>query len=158
MSFTKFIATVAIAAATVTGSASAAEIQPGGNRLFKSLDQAGVTYSMGNCAEHGVENLFGFFVPAKNHIHICDDVATTTEQQWETFRHEAVHAAQRCVNPSMAFTVNSSQFLLQNGRQSDWEFIQQAYDREDWAIELEAFTLMRQSNAQIAELVDTACN
>ena len=154
--FRAFVATAIIAASSIVG--TAAQAQPGAKQLFDSLDAAGVTYSSGECASHKITGTYGFYVPAKNHIHICTDVATTEEQQWETFRHEAVHAAQRCVNPSMAFTVNSSQFLLQNGSQSDWEFIQRAYDREDWAIELEAFTLMRQSNAQIAELVDTACN
>ena len=58
----------------------------------------------------------------------------------------------------MMFTVTSSQFLMENGNQSDWDFIQQAYDKEDWAIELEAFTLMRLSNVQVAEIVDRACN
>ena len=155
MNFKAFFATAVIAFASVT----TAEAQPAGQQaLFKALDRAGVTYSKGACEEHGIEGMYGFFVPAKNHIHICDDVATTEEQVWETFRHEAVHAAQRCVNPSMAFTVNSSQYLLSNGLQSDWDFIQQAYAQKDWAIELEAFTLMRYSNTEIAQLVEDTCN
>ena len=155
MNFKAFIATAVVAFASVT----TVEAQPSGQQaLFKALDRAGVTYSKGACEEHGIEGMYGFFVPAKNHIHICDDVATTEEQVWETFRHEAVHAAQRCVNPSMAFTVNSSQYLLSNGRQSDWDFIQQAYAQKDWAIELEAFTLMRYSNTEIAQLVEDTCN
>ena len=155
MNFKAFFATAVVAFSSVT----AAQAQPAGQQaLFKALDRAGVTYSKGACKEHGIEDTYGFFVPAKNHIHICDDVATTEEQVWETFRHEAVHAAQRCVNPSMAFTVNSSQYLLSNGSQSDWSFIQRAYDREDWAIELEAFTLMRRSNLEIAQLVEATCN
>lgn len=158
MNIRKLVATVAIAAATVIAPTAQARVTPGQQSLFNALERAGVTSSIGECESHGVTDTYGFFVPAENHIHICDDVATTQEQQWETFRHEAVHAAQRCVNPSMAFTVNSSQFLLANGRQSDWEFIQQAYDREDWAIELEAFTLMRASNSDIADLVNAACN
>ena len=76
----------------------------------------------------------------------------------ETWKHEAIHAAQRCVNPSMAFTVTTSQFLMDNGSQSDWDFIQEAYDREDWAIELEAFTLMRYEAQVIADIVNDACN
>ena len=154
-----FFKSLAITAVVAASSITTVEAQPAGQQaLFEALDRAGVTYSKGACKEHGIEDTYGFFVPAKNHIHICDDVATTEEQVWETFRHEAVHAAQRCVNPSMAFTVNSSQYLLSNGSQSDWSFIQRAYDREDWAIELEAFTLMRQSNQQIADLVDATCN
>ena len=155
MNIKAFFATAVVAFASVT----TVEAQPAGQQaLFKALDRAGVTYSKGACEKHGIENTYGFFVPAKNHIHICDDVATTEEQVWETFRHEAVHAAQRCVNPSMAFTVNSSQYLLSNGLQSDWDFIQRAYDQKDWAIELEAFTLMRHSNLEIAQLVEDTCN
>ena len=157
MNISRFVATIAIAAATVVAPAEARPTM-GQQQLVSALERAGVTTSVGDCVPHGVTGVHGFFVPAKNHIHICDDVATTDKQQWETFRHEAVHAAQRCVNPSMAFTVNSSQYLLANGSQSDWEFIQQAYPREDWAIELEAFTLMRASNSEIARLVDDACN
>ena len=156
MSIRKFVATALLTVAAVTG--SAVEAQPGGQRLFDSLDRAGVSYSSGDCEKHGMTGVYGFYVAAKHHIHICTDVATTDSQQWQTLRHEAVHAAQRCVNPSMAFTVTSSQFLMENGRQSDWELIQSAYDREDWAIELEAFTLMRLSNGDIADLVDAACN
>ena len=156
MSFKSFIATTLIAATSIIG--TAAQAQPGAQQLFDALDNAGVSYSSGECASHKITGTYGFYVPAENHIHICTDVAQTEEQQWETFRHEAVHAAQRCVHPSMAFTVNSSQFLLSNRLQSDWEFIQQAYDQEDWAIELEAFTLMRSSNAEIASLVNASCN
>ncbi len=156
MNFFKSLAFTAVVAAS---SITTVEAQPAGQQaLFKALDRAGVTYSKGACEKHGIEDTYGFFVPAKNHIHICDDVATTEEQVWETFRHEAVHAAQRCVNPSMSFTVNSSQYLLSNGLQSDWKFIQRAYSKEDWHIELEAFTLMRQSNQQIADLVNATCN
>ncbi len=154
MNFFKSLAFTAVVAAS---SITTVEAQPAGQQaLFKALDRAGVTYSKGACAEHGIEDTYGFFVPAKNHIHICDDVATTEEQVFETLRHEAVHAAQRCVNPSMAFTVHSSQYLLSNGLQSDWSFIQRAYDQKDWAIELEAFTLMRRESDSLKLLRPTA--
>lgn len=153
MSFFKTLAAALVATATIAGTAVQAET--GGRRLVETLEAAGVTTSVGACKTTGA---YGWFIPAENHIHICDNVAVTSDQQWETLRHEAVHAAQRCVNPSMAFTVTSSQYLMENGSQSDWSFIQEAYDREDWAIELEAFTLMRSSNNQIADLVDRTCN
>ncbi len=156
MSFKSFIATTLVAATSIIG--TAAQAQPGAQALFNALDNAGVSYSSGECASHRITGTYGFYVPAENHIHICSDVATTDEQQWETLRHESVHAAQRCVHPSMAFTVNSSQYLLANGSQSHWSFIQEAYEQEDWAIELEAFTLMSASNGEIADLVNAACN
>ena len=156
MSFKSFIAAAVVAATSAIAPVQA--MPEGGAELQKALDQAGVEYTSGDCKPHGINGVFGFFHPIKNWIHVCTDVATTEEQQWETFRHEAVHAAQFCVNSSMSFTVMSSKYLLENGRQSDWDFIQRAYDKEDWAIELEAFTLARMSNQAIAELVDAACN
>ena len=154
--FRSFVATAVLAATSVVG--TAVQAQPGYQSLIKALDNAGVSYSAGECASHNITGTYGFYVPSENHIHICTDVATEEAQQYETLRHEAVHAAQRCVHPSMAFTINSSQYLLSNGLQSHWSFIQEAYDQEDWAIELEAFTLMSRSNSEIAALVNSVCN
>ena len=156
MSFKSFIAAAFVAATSAIAPVQA--MPEGGVGLLKALDQAGVEYSTGECEPHGITGVHGFFMPAKNWIHICTDDNPSEAQVWETMRHEAVHAAQYCVNPSMSFTVMSSKFLLENGRQSDWDFIRRAYSKEDWAIELEAFTLMRGSNQQIADLVNAACN
>lgn len=156
MSFKSFLATALLAATSIVG--TAAQAQPGSQQLYAALQEAGVSYSAHECASHKITATYGFYVPADNHIHICTDVAIQEDQQFQTLRHEAVHAAQRCVHPSMVFTVTTSQFLLENGTQSDWDFIQQAYEQEDWAIELEAFTLMRLSNYEIASLVNESCN
>ena len=156
MSFRSFIAAAVVAATSAIAPVQA--MPEGGAELQKALDQAGVEYTSGDCKPHGINGVHGFYHPVKNWIHVCTDVATTEAQRWNTFRHEAVHAAQFCVNPSMSFTVMSSKYLLENGRQSDWDFIQRAYSKEDWAIELEAFTLMRESNQAITELVNAACN
>ena len=155
MNFFKSLAITAISAVTLaTSPASASTFTASETKLIDSLNQAGVEIQVGKCRTEGS---YGYFMPAKNLIGICSNVATTADQQWETLRHEAIHAAQRCVNPSMAFTVKSSDYLLKNGLQSDWSFIQKSYDREDWAIELEAFTLMRTSNANVAAIVNSAC-
>ena len=154
MNFKKFLATAALAIATVVVP-SAEAFTDGQRNLDAALTQAGVTTTLGECES---ATAYGYFIPAQNHIHICDNVATTEQLVMQTWKHEAVHAAQRCVNPSMAFTVTTSRFLLDNGSQSDWNFIQEAYDREDWAIELEAFTLMRYEAQVIADIVNDACN
>ena len=156
MNFFKSLAITAISAVTlVTSPAIASTLTEGETKLASALEQAGVEVHVGECP---TDKAYGLYFPSKNAIAICTNVATTVEQRWETLRHEAVHAAQRCVNPSMAFTVKSSDYLLKNGLQSDWSFIQKAYDREDWAIELEAFTLMRSSNSNVASVVNAACN
>ena len=154
MNFFKSIAIAAVSAATVIASPAIAFTE-GEAKLGNALDQAGVEVLVGECP---TDKSYGMYNSKLNAIAICTNVATTAEQQWETLRHEAVHAAQRCVNHSMSFTVKSSDYLLKNGLQSDWEFIQSAYDKSDWAIELEAFTLMRTSNANVAAIVNSACN
>ena len=153
----KFIASAAIAAAAVVAP-TAAYAEVGGNNLLESLDRAGVELTFGACEEHGLTGTYGFFHNKENWIHICTDVADTNAQQWETLRHEAVHAAQFCKNPNMASTLTTPEYLKKNSRESDAEFIMRAYDKSDWALELEAFTLMRLSNNQIADVVNYACN
>ena len=156
MNFFKSLAITAISAVTlVTSPAIASTFTEGEKALFNSLDQAGVEVLVGECP---TDKSYGMYNSKLNAIAICTNVATTVEQRFETLRHEAIHAAQRCVNPSMAFTVKSSDYILNNGYQSDWEFIQKNYKAKDWAIELEAFTLMRTSNSNVASIVNSACN
>ena len=156
MSFKKFIATAALAVAATVAPASA--YQEGGVQLGKALERAGVEVTAEPCEPHGITGVYGFFSPAKNWIHICTDVATTEEQRYETLRHEAVHAAQFCVDSNMQDTVMSSDWIDDNYRKSDWSFIKQSYDRSDWLIEIEAFTLMRYSNYSIARIVNDNCS
>ena len=125
---------------------------------MRALDEAGVEYTAHECASHGLTDMYGFFQPDQNWIHVCTDVATTNQLAWMTMRHEAVHAAQFCLDPSMSSTLASTTWLFANGSQEDWDLIQQHYEQEDHLIELEAFTLMRESNLTIAELVNAACN
>ena len=153
-SFKKFFATAALAFAATTTPAMA---QPGGVELYTALDNAGVEITTGNCEAKGVTGTYGFFMPSKNWIHICEDVAVSDAQQWETLRHEAVHAAQQCMNPNMTSTLTTPAFLQKYGNQSEWEFIKSAYEKHDWLIELEAFTLMKLSNSQVADIVAEAC-
>ena len=156
MNFFKLIATATLAVSTVFAPAANAQLTYGEQQLFDALKQAGVSSTIGHCPDTDV--LMGYFDPANNAIHICDNVSDTPEDQWLTFKHEAIHAAQHCVNPSMAFTITSSSFLLNNGLQDDWEHIVETYPRSDWAIELEAFTLMKLSDNEVASIVNSACN
>ena len=155
-SFKKFIATAALAFAATTAPVNA--YQEGGRQLMNALEDAGVEVTVGDCEAHGITDTYGFFMPAKNWIHICSDVATTEAQQYETLRHEAVHAAQFCVDSSMEYTVMSTDWIDDNYSKSDWAFIKKAYDKSDWLIEIEAFTLMRYSNWSISKIVNDRCN
>ena len=157
MSFKKFIAT-AVLAATAAITPAQAYVPAGGVDLYSALDDAGVEITTGNCEAEGLTGTYGFFMPSKNWIHICEDVAVTDAQQWETLRHEAVHAAQYCMDSSMQTTVMRHSWIENNHSSSDWSFIKQAYDKSDWIIEIEAFTLMNYSNQFIADVVNHACN
>jgi len=158
MNFSKFLSTLAIAAATVIAPAQAYtgnEVTPGQEALFKAVYAAGGTIDVGSCEE---DDAFGWFQPAEKRIVVCTNVAETVAQRYETLRHEAVHLAQRCRVPNSRETLFAHKLLFNNGSQQDWSFIQKAYRPESHMIELEAFTLMRESNQAIATIVNKACN
>ena len=152
----KFLATAAIAAASVIAPAQA--FTNGGVELVGALEEAGVRITTTDCTAQGHAGSYGVYIPSQNHIYICEENAVTHAQQWETIRHEAVHAAQACVDPSMNTVLMSKQWLKSNSSQSDVQFIVESYPEEHWALEVEAFTLMRYSNEEIAWLVNEACN
>ena len=150
-SFVKSIAAIAAVAATTfaAGPAQASELTYGQSQLLDSLDTAGVTYDVGEC-EAGVN---GWHLPSNKHIRICD----SAYNPWQTMRHEAVHAAQHCHN-GLQDTMLAHNELTRISSDDDWSFIKQAYTAQDWGVELEAFTLMRESNETIANIVNKVCN
>ena len=156
----KAFATAAVAAASIftQAPAVASQLSAGEQALATALERAGVKVEAGDCSEVGLTDTYGFFVPEENYIGICTDVATTAAMRWETLRHEAIHAAQKCKDPSMTSMVMSVSYIEKNARISDWHFIQRAYEKHDWAIEIEAFTLMRMPNSHIATIVERNCN
>ena len=163
--FKKLIATALLAASAFTAAPATASIHSefgytnqGQQILERTLELSGVTTTTGNCADYDIHNTYGFFMPAKKWIHICTDVATTHAEVWETYRHEAIHAAQHCKDSSMGSTLATKKWLFKNGYQSDWDFITEAYDQDDHMIELEAFTLMRESNMTVAKIVAKHCD
>jgi len=158
MNFSKLFASLALATVATVSPAFAStgnEVTNGQRALWNTIEAQGTTINVGECEE---TDAYGWFNSRTNRIVICTNVATDVDTRWETLRHEAVHLAQRCENPSMESTLLKHQWLFNNGLQSDWSFIQEAYDQEDHMIELEAFTLMRESNQTIAAVVNRACN
>ena len=155
MNFLKLAATAVLSATALVAPVEANTLTPGQRTLLYELERSGVTVESGTCQN---KMLYGWFENDTRKIAICLNNHEEGEDPWQTLRHEAVHAAQHCVNPSMSFTVSTSSYILRHGNQDDWEFIQSVYPREAWAIELEAFTLMRYSNSQIANVVRGACN
>ena len=159
--FKKLIAgTLAVAAIASASPVEARNLTSGQRNLENALHNAGITWQTSACSS---TQSFGWFRHNVNrrggHIQICNNVARRSAQQWETFRHEAVHVAQKCYNPHMTNLVMSQRWLNQNGASaSTWSFIKSAYPQSQWAIEYEAFTLMKYSNQTIADLVNHYCN
>ena len=156
---TKLATTAVAAVLSLGGLAPEAKAQQGGEALFVALDRAGVEVVIGQCEKDTSYGFYRSFVgrPDPGSIHICTNVATTEADRWETLRHEAVHAAQHCRSTDFD-TVMTDSWIQQNHSRSDAQFIMQAYDRSQWVIELEAFTLEHAPNGFIAQLVTRNCS
>ena len=162
MNFKAFLATVAVAATTLVAPAAQAVQQdrigynePGAYELYEALRKTGVTIDIMTCED---DKAYGWYNGGYNNgdggMVICDNVATTYADQWETLRHEAVHAAQHCRDWD---TVMKPQWLKENLTRADYEFVTSDYPKHAWAIEFEAFALEHHSNYDIAHLVNTTC-
>lgn len=152
----KWIPAVVAAVCLYTIPAKASgNLTPGETQLVKALSDAGVELYVQPCED---DSIYGAYSSQYNAILICNNVADSISQRWETLRHEAIHVAQRCVNPAMTNMVHSQAYIEYYAHESDLEAIARNYDPEDWAIEAEAFTLMRRSNQYVAEVVNKACN
>jgi len=141
---------------------SGGSMTSGQRALVSSIKRTGTTITFSTCSDDKSMGWFAYHVGTMRgtKIQICSNVATTTADQWETLRHEAVHLAQKCENPKHGEThetLTSWSFLKSNASESDAAFIQRAYPKAKWLIELEAFTLMKRSNQTIANLVNRAC-
>jgi len=129
--------------------------QSGAYELYTSLKNTGVTVDITTCED---DDTYGWYMPSMNNnmggIVICDNVATTYEEQWETLRHEAVHAAQHC---RAWDTVMYDEWTNNNLTTAKRRLVTDNYEQSDWKIEWEAFALEDESNQFIAELVNTNC-
>lgn len=128
----------------------------GENALSNIIYDIGYTTSVEPCYEDGV---LGWHNRATKEIRVCSNRGLSNAEAWETFRHEAIHAAQRCVDPSMNTTVFNLEWLSQqNSAPYWWEHVTANYPRNKWAIELEAFIFMEYANSDVANIVRQACN
>ena len=156
---TKLATTAVAAVLSLGGLAPEAKAEQGGEALFIALDRAGVEVVIEACEK---DTSYGFYRSFVGHtdpgtIHICTNVATTSNDRWETLRHEAVHAAQHCRSTDFE-TVMTDEWLEKSHSRQDAQFIMESYDRSDWIIELEAFTLEHAPNGFIAQLVNQNCS
>ena len=158
--FKAFVATTIAAASIFTAPVEAfTTARQGQQELLSALQTAGVTMESGDCEEaFDLTDTYGFYYHEEKYIAICTDVVEDEAKAWETLRHEAIHVAQGCIDPSMQTTAHRWAYVEKNANETDAQLIIRAYDREDWAIELEAFTFMRRSNSYVASMVNHTCN
>ena len=135
----------------------------GETNLWNAIETAGVTITVDECDRDGTMGWFSYYSGSYRDmaIQICTNTAETGAERWETLRHEAVHLAQKCENPSHGDTfetLTTTNFLINNGTDSDWNFVKRNYPEDKWLIEYEAFTLMGYDNQVIADVVNEACN
>ena len=157
MNFKALLATAAIATASFFTGGEAMANQKGGAALFYALQDAGVEVKVSECEDDSSYGFYRSYVGAyqPGMIQICTNVAVTENDRYETLRHEAVHAAQHCRGWD---TVMKDTWMKQNVTQEDKRFVMSAYDKSDWIVEIEAFTLEHFPNAFIAKLVNINCN
>ena len=165
MNFKGLVAAVAITATGLFGGAAQAVNQdrigynePGAYELYTALRNTGVSIDIITCEG---DNTYGWYNSGYNNgwggMVICDNVATTYSDQWETLRHEAVHAAQHCRGGRNWDTVMQDSWTRKNLSRADYEFITTDYPKDAWVFEFEAFALEHHSNEFIAHLVNTNC-
>jgi len=162
MNFKALLTTAAIATTALFGGVAEAVQQDrigynqsGAYELYTSLKNTGVTVDIKPCKD---DDYYGWYMPAMNNgmggILICSNVADTYELQWETLRHEAVHAAQHCRKWD---TVMYDEWTNNNLSRATRGFVVDNYEQSDWKIEWEAFVLQEETNQFIAQLVNTNC-
>ena len=133
----------------------AAELNPGQEYLIDTLVQANVDIIVDDCP---TDEFYGLYSAKHNTIVVCTNVAIDLDQRWQTLRHEAIHAAQACVDPSMATTAHPLRYVYTNLSKNDLLAVRRNYSPDNWQIEYEAFTFMRYSNNYVADVVVGACN
>ena len=138
----------------VAAPTKAAEVTAGQALLIDTLTNANVDLIVDECP---TEEFYGLYSAKHNTIIICTNVATDADQRWETLRHEAIHAAQACVDPSMDTTAQPLMYVYDSLSKRDFRAVRGHYSEEDWQIEYEAFTFMRYSNTYVADVVAKAC-
>ena len=164
MNLKAIIAGLVITASSVmVPEAVKAQAPEGQLALWNAIEATGTTIKVNECEEEGANGWFSYYTGSYQdmEIQICTNVAQTTNKRWETLRHEAVHLAQKCENPDHGDsfeTLKTWSFLEPRVREDLASFIMESYPRDKWAIETEAFVMMKFSNFYIADLVNEACN
>ena len=130
----------------------------GQTALVNALDKAGIPVHFGECGRDDFYGLFFYEIGKRGgDIAICSEVATTSKAQWETLRHEATHAAQNCLNPDMSQTMVPKATLDEYASEELKSWIKDAYEAKDYWIEVEAFLFEKESNSEVAKVVEKFC-
>ena len=162
----KALALSTIAAAATLLPMTAAKADTGKQSLLNAIDKAGVTLTVKACNNSRTAGTFSYYVGTMRdaEITVCANNARTSTEQWTTLRHEAVHLAQKCLNPNHGDTfetITNTRTLAESMEAVgfDANHVMNNYPKAKWAIEAEAFFWEEHlSNAETAYLVNISCN
>ena len=134
-------------------------------QLIEGLTEMGIPVLDGGkekleiCEERTEEGYgtLGFYVPSHNVMAICTQNTGYGDQALETLTHETVHAIQDARdgldNDTLGEGTTPYLMNLASGLgQRTYKFITEAYDQDDWAVEVEAWYFESQPEVVAEEL------
>lgn len=132
-------------------------------RLISAISEAGTDVVFQRCSNeeeygrysHSVDEE-GFFIT--DVLTVCTNKTDMTNKQfvWETLAHEATHVAQACDGIGVSGVAAKELTRGVSDRYSIDE-IKEYYDEEDWDMEFEAFYMEAAPEADVIDMVTTAC-
>ena len=146
-----------------------ARIDPNTDDLLTAMESDGIEVAVNSkrCERNNIHGSFSFRPRTGwRLLTLCPGLSVDAIDH-STIRHEAVHAAQYCMNkrrgtdyrtPLLDDPVRFQQEVFAQLYVSEIEGIHRVYDKADWEVEYEAFLYERtMTAAQILELYKDAC-
>ena len=159
--------TIAALSFTMAATPVSARIEEGTPDLLGLLMESGITVTVNgpNCSSgeyHGVYQFLGM----KRELHLCPGSEVSADDH-STVRHETAHAIQHCVNTIRGTDLSTP---IQEDPEALWadaqqylhpqiiEWVLDTYEKQDWAVELEANIIERVMTAEeLMKLFNKAC-
>ena len=144
-----------------------AEVQPGTSSLLETIQDNGilVTINPDACLTNGSNGQYRW-LGFKREMILCPG-RTVDGEDHNTVRHEVIHAIQHCVNVARGTSTDTAVMddtseLMRWARQylsiREIKWIQDNYDRSQWATEIEAFAGARAyTSSELEELFLGVC-
>ena len=144
---------LAAVAALATALPVSARVEPETQQLMEMLENDGVVVMVNSsmCKRKPIGGAYVTYGDGSRSFIICPGKAWDAEDH-STVRHEMAHAIQHCVNlkrgtprgtPTISNTAELMEYVRRAVPAEQIQFIQSAYDQEDWLVEYEANAVER---------------